>query len=75
MLNTRNEETNTAFYSYVACFVKTFTLNMYVSTYNSLEQIEFGRAAHPLDGHLQTHTHRVGIADTDISPYACHHRF
>jgi len=31
MLNTRNEETNTVFYSYLACFVNTFTLNMYVS--------------------------------------------
>jgi len=31
MLNTRNEETNAVFYSYVACFVNTFTLHMYVS--------------------------------------------
>ena len=31
MLNTRNEETNTVFYSYFACFVSAFTLNMYVS--------------------------------------------
>ena len=31
MLNTRNEENNTVFYSYLACFVNTFTLNMYVS--------------------------------------------
>jgi len=30
VLNTRNEETNTAFYSYLSCFVNTFTLNMYV---------------------------------------------
>ena len=30
MLNTRNEENLTVFYSYVACFVNTFTLNMYV---------------------------------------------
>jgi len=30
MLNTRNEENNTVFYSYLACFVNTFTLNMYV---------------------------------------------
>ena len=27
MLNTRNEETNTVFYSYLACFVNTLTLN------------------------------------------------
>jgi len=31
MLNTRNEERNAVFYSYLACFVNTFTLNMYVS--------------------------------------------
>jgi len=31
MLNTQNEETNTVFYTYVACFVNTLTLNMYVS--------------------------------------------
>jgi len=31
MLNTRNEVKNTGFYSYLACFVHTFTLNMYVS--------------------------------------------
>ena len=31
MLNTRNEETNTVFYSCVACFVQTFTFHMYVS--------------------------------------------
>jgi len=31
MLNTRNEENDTVFYSYVACFVNTFTLNVYVS--------------------------------------------
>jgi len=31
MLNTRNEEHNKGFYSYLACFVNTFTLNMYVS--------------------------------------------
>jgi len=31
MLNTRNEEKNTAVYSYLACFVNTFSLNMYVS--------------------------------------------
>jgi len=31
MLNTRNEEKNTVFYSYLACFVNTSTLNMYVS--------------------------------------------
>jgi len=31
MLNTRNEEKNTGFYSYVACFLNTFSLNMYVS--------------------------------------------
>jgi len=30
-LSTRNEETNMVFYAYFACFVKTFTLNMYVS--------------------------------------------
>jgi len=30
MLNTRNEKKNTVFVSYVACFVNTFTLNMYV---------------------------------------------
>jgi len=30
-LNTRNKKNNTGFYSYLACFVKTFTLNMYVS--------------------------------------------
>ena len=28
MLNTRNEETNTAFYSYLACFVNILALNM-----------------------------------------------
>jgi len=27
MLNTRNEENNTVFYSYLACFVNTSTLN------------------------------------------------
>ena len=31
MLNTRNEEKNTVLYSRLACFVNTFTLNMYVS--------------------------------------------
>jgi len=31
MLNTRNEENNTEFDSYLACFVNTPTLNMYVS--------------------------------------------
>jgi len=31
MLNTRNEEKNTAFDSYLACFVNTFTLHRYVS--------------------------------------------
>ena len=31
MLNTQHEETHTGFYSYLACFVKLFTLNMYVS--------------------------------------------
>ena len=31
MLNTRNEGTNKVFYSYLACFVNTFTMNMYVS--------------------------------------------
>jgi len=31
MLNTRNEEKNTVFYSYSACFVNIGTLNMYVS--------------------------------------------
>jgi len=30
MLNTRNEENNTIFYSYLAYFVNTFTLNIYV---------------------------------------------
>jgi len=31
MLNTRNEEKNTVLYLYLACFVNTLTLNMYVS--------------------------------------------
>jgi len=31
MSNTRNEETNTVIYSYIPCFVNTFTLNMNVS--------------------------------------------
>ena len=31
MLNTRNEDTSTVFYSYLAGFVNKFTLNMYVS--------------------------------------------
>jgi len=31
MLNTRNEETNTGFYAYLACLVNTVTLNMYLS--------------------------------------------
>jgi len=31
MLNKRNEETNTVFFSYLACFVNTFTLNTDVS--------------------------------------------
>jgi len=31
MLNTRNEENNTVFYSYLACFVNTFSLKIYVS--------------------------------------------
>ena len=31
MLNTRNEVKNTMFYSYLACFVNTFSLNMCVS--------------------------------------------
>jgi len=31
MLNTRNEEKNTVFYSYLACLVDTFALNVYVS--------------------------------------------
>jgi len=31
MLNTRSEKQNTVFYSYLACFVKIFTFNMYVS--------------------------------------------
>jgi len=29
MLNMRSEEENTRFYSYLACFVNTLTLNMY----------------------------------------------
>jgi len=31
MLNTQNEKRNTVFYSYLASFVNTFSLNMYVS--------------------------------------------
>ena len=31
MLNTRNEEYNAVFYSYLACVVNTSTLNIYVS--------------------------------------------
>ena len=31
MLNARNEEKNRIFYSYLACFLNTSTLNMYVS--------------------------------------------
>jgi len=31
MLNTWTEANNTGSYSYLACFVNTFTLNMYVS--------------------------------------------
>jgi len=29
MLNTRSEQENTGFYSYLVCFVNTFDLNMY----------------------------------------------
>ena len=35
MLNTRNEETHTVFYSYSACFVNTVTLNIYVYMSNT----------------------------------------
>jgi len=31
MLNTQNEEKNTVFRLYLACFVNTFSLNIYVS--------------------------------------------
>ena len=31
MLNTRNKDTNAVFCTYLACFVKTFSLNMYLS--------------------------------------------
>jgi len=42
MLNTRNEETNLVFYSYLACFVNTFTLNMYISMpYAGFNQAEY----------------------------------
>jgi len=36
MLNTRNEDTNTAFYSELACFVNRFPLNMRVSMSGTL---------------------------------------
>jgi len=42
MLNTRNEEKNTVFYSCLACFVKTFTLNIYVSMSYRVNQAEYG---------------------------------
>jgi len=43
MLNTRNEEKNTVFYSYVACFVNTFTLTMNVSvSYTGFNQAVYG---------------------------------
>jgi len=42
MLNTRNEKMNAVFYSYFACFVNTFTLNMYVSmSYTGVNQAEY----------------------------------
>jgi len=31
ILNTRGEEKHTVFYAYVACFMNTLTLNMYLS--------------------------------------------
>jgi len=43
MLNTWNAEKNTIFYSYIACFVNTFTLTMYVSmSYTGFTQAEYG---------------------------------
>jgi len=41
MLNTRNEENNTGFYSYVACFVNTCTLNMCVFMSYRIHQAEW----------------------------------
>jgi len=42
MLNARNEEKNTVFYSCSACFVNTFTLNTHVSmAYTGLTQAEY----------------------------------
>jgi len=41
MLNTQHEETNTVLYSYLACFVNTYTLDMYVSmAYTGFYQTE-----------------------------------
>jgi len=37
------EEKNTAFYGYLACFVNTFTLNIYVSmSYTRVNQAKYG---------------------------------
>jgi len=41
MLNTRNEENNTPFYSYFACFVNVFTLNMYSHVTYRVNQAEY----------------------------------
>ena len=37
MLNTRNEESNTVFYSYLACCMNTSTLRMYIYRVNQAE--------------------------------------
>jgi len=43
MLNIRSAETNTVFYSYVACFVNTAILNMEMSmSYTGVNQAEYG---------------------------------
>ena len=41
MLNTRNEENNTVFYSYLAHFVNTVTLNVYISMSYRVNQAEY----------------------------------
>jgi len=42
MLNTWSEEQTTVFYSYLACFVNTLTLNTYVSVpYSRAQQAEY----------------------------------
>jgi len=43
MLNARNEENNTVFYSYLACFVNTFSLEyLHIHVIYQVNQAEYG---------------------------------